>query len=417
MLTKIKQTVQENKAVFQNLSYLSFLQVFNMLVPLIVYPYLIRVLGKETYGLVIFAQAVVLYFCVLINFGFSISATKSISTHRNNKEEINQIVSNVFVLKGLLFLISIILFSIILNIIPQANEYTTLFYLTLYLCVYEWLFPLWFFQGIEEMKYITILNVLNKIIFLVLVFVLITSADDYLLYPIISAIGGVTASVIAIGLIIIKYEVRFILPTLDSLKLNFKESIPIFISNLSVRIYAGSNRVIVGALLGMTEVAYYDLAEKITNLLRIPQGILTQVLFPKISHDKDISFVKSVFKKSLFAHILAYFLLLVFHKKIILLLGGSDMLSASPALLILSFTAPLIVLTTVFGTQLLLPFGYNKIFSKIAVMSTFIYFLIILFLYTTVGISIINISFATVLAIIFEAVLLFLYCKKLKLWK
>lgn len=72
--------------LIRNFSYLSLLQVFNLILPLIVYPYLIRVLGKETYGLVVFAQSLVFYLVILVGFGFNISATKEVSIHRNDSK-------------------------------------------------------------------------------------------------------------------------------------------------------------------------------------------------------------------------------------------------------------------------------------------------------------------------------------------
>ena len=81
--------------LIRNFSYLSLLQVFNLILPLIVYPYLIRVLGKETYGLVVFAQSLVFYLVILVGFGFNISATKEVSIHRNDSKKLGEIVSSV----------------------------------------------------------------------------------------------------------------------------------------------------------------------------------------------------------------------------------------------------------------------------------------------------------------------------------
>ncbi|MDA8963586.1 oligosaccharide flippase family protein [bacterium] len=415
MLSRLKKAIKNNKALVQNFSYLSILQIFNLLVPLITYPYLIRVLGKEIYGLVVFSQAVLGYLCLLINFGFSISATKFISINRNSNKKLNEIFSNIFILKGLIFLICVIFFSIGLNFISEDKDYKLLYYLTLYLCLYEWVFPVWFFQGIEKMKYITILNVVSRSVFLILVFILIKNKNDYLLYPIISGIGAILASVLALIIIFLKYKVRLIKPTFKSLKFYFIDSAPIFISNLSSRIFAGSNKVIIGSFLSMADVAYYDLAEKIVNLLRLPQAIMTQAIFPKTSMDRNVTFVKKILGISLIGNIFVYVLLFVFHKPIILLLAGENLLEASSVVMILALIAPLIVLTTTFGTQLLLAFGYNKEFSKVAVTSACFYLFIIILLYFTIGFTLVNITLSTVFTILFESYLLYKLCLKFKL--
>lgn len=415
--SKIKSLLKRNKSVIENLSYVSILQLFNMLVPLLVYPYLIRVLGKETYGVVIFAQAVVGYFIILVGFGFNITATKEISIYRDNKEKINEIFSNVFILKGVLFLSCVIIFYFVLSFIPEAKEYSSLFYLTLYLCLYEWLFPVWYFQGIEEMKYITILNVVSRGVFFILIFIFIKNKNDYLLYPIISGIGAIIASILALMILFFKYQIRFVKPTIRTLKFYLSDSFPVFLSTLSAQIFAGSNKVIIGSFFGMTDVAYYDLAEKLVNLLRLPQALITQVLFPKISKDKDVYFVKRIFKISIIGNLITYALLFIFNKPIIILLGGEDMLNASPIVSVLALIAPLTVFTTVFGTQLLLAFGYNKEFSKVVISAAFFYFIFMGGLFLSSYFTIVMITWLTVVTIVFESVYMYYFLIKVGLMK
>ena len=416
MINKLKKTIRANKVIVQNLSYLSVLQLFNMAVPLLTYPYLIRVLGKETYGLVIFAQALVSYLVILVNFGFNISATKEISVHRNNKYKISEIVSSVFILKGILFLLSVVILFILLNVIPQAEGYKILFYLTMYLCLYDWIFPIWYFQGIERMKYITILNVVSRSIFLILIFVFIHSRDDFLWLPIINGMGAIVASLIALYIIIVKQKVSLTLPSSKVIFSYFKDSVPIFISNVSIRLYVSSNKVIIGTFLGMGDIAYYDLAEKIVRLLKTPQGILNQVLFPKISKEKDIGFVKRIFKISFWMNMALLVLVLVFSKPMIMFLGGADMLPAIPVVVILSITIPIVAMSNVFGIQLLLPFGYNKIFSKIMVSSALFYAILLAILWITIGFTIEYISIITVITEVFVVIVMYYYCLQNKLW-
>ena len=101
-ILRLKNILKNHSTILQNLSYISVLHLFNMLIPLLSYPYLIRVLGKETYGIIIFAQAIVGYFVILIGFGFNISATKEISINRDDKKKVSEIVSSVLIIKGIL---------------------------------------------------------------------------------------------------------------------------------------------------------------------------------------------------------------------------------------------------------------------------------------------------------------------------
>ncbi len=70
---------QARKVVMKNVASLSTLQAITYLLPIIILPYLFRVIGPEKFGLIAFAQAFVQYFMILTDYGFNISATKEIS--------------------------------------------------------------------------------------------------------------------------------------------------------------------------------------------------------------------------------------------------------------------------------------------------------------------------------------------------
>lgn len=78
----IKEKVARNKTVLANFSYLSILQVFTILFPLLTYPYLLRVIGLELYGVIVFAQSIIIYISLVINFGFNMSSAKEVAIHK-----------------------------------------------------------------------------------------------------------------------------------------------------------------------------------------------------------------------------------------------------------------------------------------------------------------------------------------------
>jgi O-antigen/teichoic acid export membrane protein len=387
-----------------------------MIVPLITYPYLIRVLGKETYGLVIFAQALVGYLQIMVGFGFNISATKEVSIHKDNKEKLSEIVSSVIIIKIALFVIGLIILSLSLIFIEQANNYKALFYLSLWVCLDEVLSPFWYFQGIQRMKYITYITLISRLFFLTLIFIFIQTPNDYLYVPVINGISAIISGVIALYIIFKKHKIKFIIQPYNILKIYFKESIPIFISNVSIALYVKTNKVVLGTFFGMSEVAYYDLGEKIISLLKIPQGLITQTIFPKINKDKDINFVKKLFQYSIILNILLFILVLIFSKYIVLLLGGQQMTPAIWVINILALSVPIIALSNIFGFQVLIPFGYSKQFSRVIIYSGFIYLIQLSILWRIFGITIYSVSVITVTTEIFVLGYMLYYCKKYRLW-
>jgi O-antigen/teichoic acid export membrane protein len=404
------------KTLVQNFSYITLFQVFNLLVPIITYPFLIRILGKDTYGLVVFAQAIIGYLVLLVSYGFNISATREISINRDNPIKLNEIVSSVLIIKAGLLIISCLILTLMIWIIPQFQDHKALFYLSLWMCFYEMLFPSWYFQGIEQMKFITYINLINRSIFIVLMFIFIQSPEDYLFLPITSGLGAILASIFSLYIVFKKHRIQFVLQPFSRLRYYLNNSRPIFISYLSSKIYYGSNRVIIGSFLGMSEVAYYDLGEKITQVLKIPQSILSQILFPKISLEKDINFIKKVFKVSLTFHLIIFSLTILFSKGLVNILGGSQMEPAYLVLDLLALTIPIVAISNIFGTQILIPFGHSKSFRNVVVSSAILYILLFLILWSFAEVTVISISVLTVIVEVYIMTMFLVKCKKYYLW-
>jgi PST family polysaccharide transporter len=166
----------------------------------------------------------------------------------------------------------------------------------------------------------------------------------------------------------------------------------------------------------MAEVSYYDLGEKITSLLKIPQGLLSQTLFPKINKDKDIHFVKKTFFVSVALNIILFIGIILFSKPIVMLLGGEQMLPAIWVVNILALSVPIIAMSNIFGIQLLVPFGYSKNFSQIIVASGIIYLIQLLIIWLVWSINIYSVSIISVTTELFVTTLMYYFCKRYKLW-
>lgn len=400
----------------QNFSYLTVLRLFNMFLPLIIFPYLIAVLGKELYGLVVFAQSLIGYLLILVNFGFNISATRLISLYRDNSEKLSEIVSSVLQLKAVFLGISFIILFFLIHFIDAANGYTALFYLTMWVCVQDVLFPIWYFQGIERMKFITYITLLTRILFLGLIFIYVKSEEDYLLVPLINGFGALLAGFLSIYQIFIVNKVNFRLQPMRVIRMYLADSFSIFISNVSTSIYVNTNKVVVGAFLGMSDVAYYDLAEKITNVFRIPQGILSQTLFPRISKDKNLTFVKKVFYLSLVMNLCFLLGIIILGDTLVVLLGGEELIDAILALNILALTIPIVGMSNMFGMQILIPFGYNRIFTKVIMASSLFYLLIMTTMWAFEAFTLTRVAWGTITTEAFVTLVMFVFIKKLNLW-
>tara|TARA_B100000767_G_C19765669_1_gene537372 strand:- start:629 stop:1795 length:1167 start_codon:yes stop_codon:yes gene_type:complete len=387
-----------------------------MFIPFIIFPYLIRVLGTETYGLVIYAQTIISYLSILISFGFNLSGVKIVSEFRNDGEKLSEIISSIFIIKFILFLISLIILTSTLIFLPLAGSNKMLFILSMTGVLNELLFPTWYFQGIEEMSYWTNITVLCRLIYLGLILLLVQNPDDYLYVPSALGISHTIGGAIAIYIIFFKHNIKFRFQSFITLLTYSKDSLPLFLSGLSVNIISINNKLIIGSFLGMEEVAFYDIADKIRKLFKLPQTIFSQAIYPKVSREKSIVFIKKMFKVMFSIDIILICFVLLTSKYIILILGSNQMLPSLGLVNVLIFSILFLGMKDVFGVHVLISNSQNKIFTKAILISLFTYLIQIILIWITIGFSSLNIIISYLTSEIFGVLCMFYYCKKLKLW-
>jgi PST family polysaccharide transporter len=317
--------VKRHQTILENFGYLSVLEFFNLVIPLATYPYLIKTLGKDVFGLVIYAQVLVSYFLILVSFGFSMSATKQVSLNRNNATRLNEIVSSVLFVKGTLFTIALVLLLVILLFIPQGTSNKVLFLLSMWTCLYDFIFPVWFYQGIEKMKYITFLTLVSRVIFLLLIFMLVKTPGDYLKVPIINGIGSLLAGTISLYIMLSHFKIKLKVPGLHLIKFHFKDSYSLFLSDLIIAIKDKSNYILINAFVGHGAVTEFDLTLKVKGVLSIPIDLINKALYPKVSKDRNMSFMLKGMWITVIITTIITIVAFVLARPITAVLGGSEM--------------------------------------------------------------------------------------------
>ncbi len=389
-LTKLKEQAKANKGMIANFGYLSALQVLNLILPLVTYPYLIRVLGSEVFGTVIFAQAIAAYFSMIINYGFNITATRDISINRDNPDKLNQIISGVLTLKTGLWIISLILLVILVFAIPQLRADKWLYMLSFGICFQEMLLPIWYFQGTEKMKFITIFQLVSRLSFVTLIFIFVTQSEDYLLVPVFYGFGALLGGVGALAFLFSIKEIKFIKQPFSQLKLMLKDGLAIFFSRISSVITERANVLVIGSFLGMSQVAYYDFAIKVLHALKLPADILVQTVFPRIAQTLNKKLARRQLLLSLSWGLLTVIILWIWADPITDLIGGGQLYGAQRYLY---YVAPLILITCVsysLGQPYLVAFGFIRLFSKVVIISNSVYIIGILLLMVFQSVTIVN---------------------------
>jgi PST family polysaccharide transporter len=415
-IKKIVNTV-EKKRLLENYFSLLFLQGANFILPLLTLPYLVRVLGTEKFGFVMFAQAFIVFFNIIVDFGFNLSATREISVHRDNKEKVTEIFSAVMIIKFILFIISFFILTLIISIFDKFSQDITLYLFTFLMVFGQMLFPVWYFQGMEKMKLVTIVNVISKIIFTVLVFIIIQEKDDYIYVPLINGIGFIFGGILSLIILHITFKQKFKISSFDSLKYYFVDSSQYFLSRISVTLYTSSNAFILGLFTNNTMVGYYVIAEKLYQALQQMYQPVVQTLYPYISKSNNVKLFQKVFFISIVLNILGIIFLYLYATDIFGLLFSKNIGTQSLEVFYIFLLASFMVVPSVFlGYPFLGALGFPK-YANISVVYGSIFHIIGLTLLSLFqNITIYSVAYMVVFTEILVFTMRVYWVKREKLW-
>jgi polysaccharide transporter, PST family len=269
-------------SISRNFFALSLWQLTNYLIPLLTVPYLIRVIGTEKFGIVSFVQALEYYFIIIVDFGFGITAIKQISLVRNDPEKLSIVFNQTLFAKLFLCLVSFLVLALLVLLVPKFHSELPAYFLGFLLVIGQALFPVWFFQGVEEMKFITYFNLTAKVIFALAIFIFIRHESDYVLALPIQGLGVVIASLASLYLITRRFRLNVKFPGWANIFSALGSGLPILVSNFSVTTYNSSNYLILGFFADDKIVGLYSIVEKIALLVRQILSMLSQAVFPTV---------------------------------------------------------------------------------------------------------------------------------------
>jgi len=362
----------DGRRIFGNFFSLSLVQFANYLAPLITIPYLFRVLGLEKYGLTELARAVTVYFLMLTDYGFSLSATQEISVHRDEPQKVSEVFSSVLLLKFLLLVLSFGMLTLLVFAVPKFRADWPVYFLSFGNVVGMWLFPIWLFQGLERMKFIPMLNITAKTLVILCTFTMIHGPADYLYVPLLQSAGAILIGLAGLVLAVTKFRVRFRIPPGAVLRREFVDGWHLFLSKMATTLYTTSNIVILGLLTNTTFVAYYAGGDKIVRVgvdgLLVP---LSQAIFPHIgrlasqSRPAALRFAGKVATLLSIATALISAGLFLAAPHIARIVLGGQARGTVPVIRIMSLLPLIIGLGNIFGIQIMANFGLKRLLARI----------------------------------------------------
>ncbi|MFQ0834062.1 oligosaccharide flippase family protein [Citrobacter gillenii] len=269
--------------VFKNSTALILMQLFSYVSPLLVLPYLARVMSVHDFGTLMMIYSLLAISLVITDFGFNLSGTYFVSKNQRYKNTVNEYLTSVFCIKFVLAFFSIAIFYSISSFFFDGLSNISLF-LILFIIFIQSFQPVWFFQGIEKMKHITIYTIISKIIYLSFVFIFANdgSISKILICYFFSQVMATSFSLY----FIIKLGYSFERTTLKNIIRAFKESTPFFFSRVAVVIYTSANTLILGKYSSVVQAASYSSCEKIYYAGQSLLNPISQAFFPYLSKDK-----------------------------------------------------------------------------------------------------------------------------------
>ena len=287
MYNKFKDLLGNNNArtLISNFFSLSSMQVVGMLLPLVTLPYVLRVVGFEKYGVIVLASSLITYFQSVTDYSFKITATRDVAKFRDSPRKLDLIYSKVLTLKFLLLIVSFLIITAVVFVYPPFREDKLIFFLTMPLLLGHALFPEWFFQGMEEMKYLSFLDIGMKLFFTCCVFIFIRVDEDYWIYPLLHTAGYIGAGSIGQLIMVKKYKLRFSWLKTRSIKNTLKQNFPIFINQFVPTLYNNTTTFLLGIIGSADMVGIYAAIKKIIDLAVRLLSIVSRVFFPFLNRN------------------------------------------------------------------------------------------------------------------------------------
>lgn len=367
----------------QNALYLYAVQFATYAFPLITVPYLSRILNPEKFGLVVYGQAFMWYFIAISEWGFNITATRDIAVHRDDSRKVEEVFSAVVWSKAILTVLGFAIMMGSVFAIPKLRAEWPLFAISFLTVIGTALFPMWLYQGLEKMRHVAIRDFVGKLLATVLIFIVVRQESDYLLAAAVQSGAGVITGAISLAAVPLLFGIHLRKPNRSDMVRALRVGWPVFLSMAALSVLSTTNVMILGLVASAAELGYFMAASRLIVALRMLVGPMVTALYPHISRMAARSGAEAIqFLRKYALVVSAPFLLLsltlfVAAPLVVRILFGEHYIATTPILRIMALSPFLLSLSHAFTTYFMLPFGYDKQWTRIVMQSTALNFVVI----------------------------------------
>jgi len=387
------------RTLTKNFSALAVLQAMRYLIPFIVLPYVTPIIGVTHFGEIAIAYSIALIFQTVVNYSFDFIGARDVARNREDMSKVSEIVSTILCARIVLYVVAFLLLGGLVLAVPKFREIWLLILISVVTAFFSMNVSEWFFQGMEKMEHITIVNVISRVVYLILIFLFIKEREDYLLYPLFNLLGFVMASGYSILMMTRKYKCRLRIPPFSKILGSFKLGKDLFVNQVCMSFCINLPNILLGTISGSVAAGLYDAAGKLHNAGKHTIDVLNRTFFPFLSRriDKHTRYRRINFVFSLLMAVLLF----VLAPFLIRLLYSDEFLPAVRLLRILAASVFFTGINSAYGVNYLLLIGREKLLRNITISVTLVgvlLFVVLTKLYDTTGaavaVVILNAGFA-----------------------
>lgn len=383
------------KTLLKNTIMLYILTFSNYLLNFIIVPYETRILGPEYYGIIGLVSAMTIYFALFVDFGFMLSATEEVSTHREDKSKLSAIFSAVTINKLLLSVAAMILILTVCLGVPRWKEHILFVFLSCVASTLSSFIPDYLYRGIEMMGAVTLRTVTVRVFFTCMVFIFVKEPADYILIPIMQSIGHLIALTVIYVHLKVKLNVFFVRVTVRDVFVRMKVSVPFFVSRIATTAYSAANTIILDLISGGAMTAFYTSADKIVSTAKSGLSPISDSMYPYMVRNKDFKLVKKVLLILEPVIILGCAVVFIWAKPICIWFFGAEYAHTADALRALLPIVAIILPSYILGFPTLGAMNLSKHANISIIIASSLHIINVAVLYFTGNMSLVTIGVAT----------------------
>jgi polysaccharide transporter, PST family len=363
-------------------------QISGYILPLITLPYLTRVLGPANFGLTAIGSAFILYFAVVVDFGFAVTGTRQVAVVQDSPEKASAAYSTIMACKLCLMALCFAALAILLISVPKLRAYWPLYLVSFLQVIGLCLSPNWFLQGMQKMRFIAYSDYGAKIISVLLIFALVHKSSDYVIVAALQSGGFLVSALIGLYLVFSRLPVRIVRPVWSDMREAMIAGWPVFLSLASMIAVSSTNTMILGMMTSPDQVGYLNAAQRLIIACRALTNPVTTAIYPymsRLASNSRQDGLRFLQKQVLWTAAPFAFVslgLLLFAPFAVAHLYGPKYTETGVLLQLMSLTPVVHAVSMCFGTYYMLAFGYEKEWSKIITRMMVLNFVLIFALMT-----------------------------------